>query len=119
MDQERFDRLTRTLATGQSRRGMLKGLFAAAGMTVLGRGTVDAAKGGGGSGGPSIPKQCAAYCSRQGGPGSGAADSLCQRDCLRNGGPPITCLYGSCTGFDETECGATIGVCQNGCCTLD
>lgn len=26
MDQERFDRITRTLATGQSRRGILKGL---------------------------------------------------------------------------------------------
>ena len=47
MDQERFDTLTRTLASGMSRRGVLRtlgGVSAGGVLAVVGRGTV-AAKG--------------------------------------------------------------------------
>jgi CXCXC repeat len=95
MDGKRFDDLTRSLATRQSRRGVLRSLGAgiAAGLGAMGMGTAGAAPGGQGKG---KGAQC-------GGPGK-----QCKRNaqCCEFAG--LICLNGTCN--------CPVNTCTNGTC---
>lgn len=100
MDGNRFDRLTKSLATPRTRRGVFKSLGAgiAGGLAALGLGQASAAPGGQGKGGGS----------RCGGPGQ---PCKWNRQCCEYSG--LICVNGSC-GCEDNFCPAT-GACMPDC----
>lgn len=123
MDAERFDRLSKNLATGVSRRRILRGLARSAaggaavvGLAAVGHGTALAK--GAGSGGST----CNAYCSQEAGPGRGVAFAQCAQFCRQCGGPQnilYNCQLNQNVCLSAT-CQPSIacpGTCFGTCCT--
>lgn len=103
MDQERFDRITRTLATGQSRRSVLKGLTGTAfGGLLAAVGIADAAAK------PEVPCKAPNHkC------GKGRYAACCSSSQVCDNGTcvtPNTCV-GDCTG----KCGGVSDGCTDTC----
>ena len=105
MDGQRFDQLTRVLASGASRRGILRGLAGGIGalvLTAIGR-RLGAAAPGGQGGGPDPCSQACAFEPK--GPRQAACKQAC-RECGGNfnqicfGNQIICCAGGECC-FDE------------------
>jgi hypothetical protein len=105
MDSNRFDALTKSLATPDSRRGVLKrfGAGIAGGLVALGLGTAGAAPGGQGNGnGEPGGNRC-------GGPGQ---PCKWNRQCCGFG--ELVCMDGACTECPGNYCAAT-GSCAAAC----
>ena len=129
MDQERFDRLTRTLASGQTRRGVLKGLGGGlmAGMfAALGRSDAlaDVCK----ADGKACKKDdqcCSGECIGGSGTGStGKSSGVCGCTATPNGGfcdahsdcCSGICQGGTCVATVAGTCTGSGGECGNGLC---